>query len=208
MLKSDCFDIFLAYHGDAITGTEAAARELYKKINGVQIKSKKIKAFFKPITLPYGNFSETPRIASRTPLFLLIVNKNIPLNNFGQMAERNDSGNLKYLYQEIKAFRESYFYKKAEDGTAAKLLIVDDFNLDNANVLDPIFSGTPSFKGLTDKTIDDILDWISLYCCDVVDNLVKDKTEFDWNQNRAKTWHEMKAPSRPAISELQIYRKY
>lgn len=163
------FDIFIAYHGDDIRGSQKLASEIYKSINGKLIGDKKIiRAFFKPESLPHGNFSETPRIVARTPLFLLVANKNIPINQDGQIAERSSDGSLKYLYQEIHAFRESEYFKKASTGTAAKLLISDDFEYDKASKLDPMFAGTEVFQTSQYNLIEKIIDWIKTVSFDRV----------------------------------------
>lgn len=208
------YDIFIAYHGDETNGTQKIACEIYKKIEGHKTSTgKTIRAFCKPMSLPYADFAETPRIVARTPLLLLVVNKNIPVNEYGQIAERTCNGNLKYLYQEIKAFRESDYYKSAQKGLVAKLLLCDDFGFDKAAKLDPIFSGTEAFNYAQNNIIEEIINWIN-YTSDLTHDMfsknypIDTANQIDWNQDRAKTWHKMKPPSRPALSELEIYRKY
>ena len=219
MYTDEVYDVFIAYHGDDKTGSEGVARQVYNEINGkVLYKDRVIKAFFKPESLPYGNFSDTPRIVARTPLFLLVVNKNIPINKSGQIAERDKNGQTKYLFNEIKAFRDSVFNKNAPNGFAAKLLISDDMDFAKANLLDPLFSGTEAFLMKGDY-ISNLIGWIKeslkYYVTNIVSEIplnndasIKNETLVDWDQERAKTWHNMKPPSRPSKSEIDIYRRY
>ena len=154
------FDIFIAYYGNMNKGTEALACDLYDKLQGRVFKNgKKLNVFCFPKTSPNEQFSETPRIVARTPLFLLLVDKDIPVDDNGQIQERHSDRTLRYLYQEMKAFRESEWFKRADDGTAAKLLICDQMSSADVNKLDPMFSGTRYFRW-SDNTVDDIFAWI------------------------------------------------
>ena len=84
--ENDKYDIFIAYYGNAVQGSERKAREIYDYINGAKIgPNKYIHAYFHPAVNPYGNFDETPMIVARTPMFLLVADKNIPTSGDGQL---------------------------------------------------------------------------------------------------------------------------
>lgn len=154
------FDIFIAYYGSIYNGTERKACELYDKLQEyVFPNGKKLNVFCFPKTSPNGQFSETPRIVARTPLFLLLVDENIPVNDHGQIQERYEDDMLRYLYQEVKAFRESEQYKSSPVGRSAKLLICDQMSFAEANKLDPIFAGTRAFCW-GDNIAKEIIAWI------------------------------------------------
>jgi len=154
------YDIFIAYYGNMHNGTEKKACELYDKLQGyVFHNGKKLNVFCFPKTSPNGQFSENPRIVARTSLFLLLVDENIPVNDHGQIQERYDDDMLRYLYQEVKAFRESEQYKRSPVGRSAKLLICDQMSFAEANKLDPMFAGTRAFCW-GDNIAKEIIAWI------------------------------------------------
>ena len=155
MIDKEKFDIFIAYYGDKVNGTEAYAENLYNCINGREIYiGKCINAYFHPITNKHGKFSSTPRIVGRTPMFLLVVDKNIPRDSMGMLREYKDNRTRSDVYQEVEAFR-IFMYNQAGEEAAAKLFITDDFDVKAAERLDPIFGGTPSMK-----TENEVIEWI------------------------------------------------
>lgn len=155
MIDKEKFDVFIAYYGDRINGTEAYAEKLYNCINRREIyNGKYINAYFHPITNKHGKFSSTPRIVGRTPMFLLVVDKNIPVDSTGMLREYKDNRIRSDVYQEVEAFR-NFVYAQAGEEAAAKLFIADDFDVKSAERLDPIFSGTPSIK-----TENEVIEWI------------------------------------------------
>lgn len=76
MLDDEQFDVFLAYYGNSQNGSEDAARNLYnflcsqKNVNGWPLL-----VYFHPETKKYGQYGETPRVVARTPMFLLVADK-------------------------------------------------------------------------------------------------------------------------------------
>jgi len=55
MVDNEKFDVFIAYYGDRINGTEAYAEKLYDCVNGLEIYSgKRIHTYFHPITNKHG----------------------------------------------------------------------------------------------------------------------------------------------------------
>ena len=168
MFDDNSWDVFIAYYGNEQNGTEKKARQLCKDLNRITRYHHTIKAYCKPEIDTTGTFSSTPRIVQRTPLFLLVVDKKIPRDRYGQLLEKDpDTKETKQLYLEVDAFRTSKFYKSANDkGMVAKLFIVeeiDELSYEDASFLDPIFSGASqfkeSFKGYS-NTVDEIADWI------------------------------------------------
>lgn len=155
MPHSDKYDLFIAYYGNTERGSERKARELYHQIQGKQIApGKYIRAYFHPVTNPYGSFEETPMIVARTPLFLLVVDKNIPTNEAGQLQRHREDGSLGNLFEEVQTFHDSVF-KNYGDKSVAKLFIADSFDCKAAERLHPIFGGTIALS-----SGQQVIDWI------------------------------------------------
>lgn len=174
------YDIFIAYHGNAETGSQQEAEALYKVIHNYNLNSgRKINAYFHPVTNPNGYFEETPRIVARTPLLLLVVNKRIPKNEMGQLAEFAQDGTRKNLYDEVKAFRTNPYFKKSHDSCLAKIFICDDMEFKDAEKLDPMFSGTTAFRKTDSNVINSIISWIEEY-------IISDEKHNDWRDNKLK----------------------
>ena len=179
MLHCDKYDLFIAYYGNARMGSERQALELYQQIHGTQIApGKYIRAYFHPVTNPYGSFEETPMIVARTPLFLLVVDKNIPTNEAGQLIRHRNDGSLGNLFEEVQTFHDSV-YRNHGDKHVAKIFIADSFDCKAAEKLHPIFGGTIVLNSATQ-----VVEWIrhfysTVYCRQVYqkcDNLARDKS--------------------------------
>lgn len=156
MRENDKFDIFIAYYGNENTGSERYARLLYECLKEHEIyPGRKIRPYFHPLTRPYGKFEETPVIVSATPMFVLVVDKNI-LNVFdGQISRYRKDGAFSYLYDEVSAFHTSTMYKLPGGDQASRLLIVDDFNFVKAASLHPIFGGKTAMT-----SNEAVVDWV------------------------------------------------
>ena len=152
------FDVFIAYHGNKYKGSEAQAQILYEKIKDIPlVGNKRNHPYFHPAVAGQGFFTATPEIVGRTPLFLLVTNKNIPRDGNGYLKQRRDDGTKSPLYEEVCAFRNSLMHGfcTAIDVAAAKLFITDDFNHTQARQLHHIFSGTTALN-----TENEVIDWI------------------------------------------------
>ncbi len=157
MLVDEQFDLFLAYYGDRVNGTEEAAYKLYYALSSAVIPGKaSFKCYFHPVTNPHGVFEETPQIVARTPLFILVVDKYIPRTNEGQLQKYREDGRLRNLYEEVRSFHNSNMYKQWGGDNAAKLYITDDFNFNQAEQLHSIFSGRTALN-----RVDSVISWIS-----------------------------------------------
>ena len=179
----DKYDLFIAYYGNAQAGSEKQAREIYNQIQGAQIApGKYIRAYFHPFTNPYGSFEETPMIVARTPLFLLVVDRNIPTNDVGQLLRHRKDGSLGNLFEEVQTFHDSV-YRNHGDKNVAKLYISDSFDFKAAERLHPIFGGTIALN-----SSNQVLEWIrhvypSVHCGQVYrkcTNLINHKREEFW----------------------------
>lgn len=157
MLEDVRFDIFLAYFGDSRYGSEAAARKLYQYlIRQKNVDGTPLRVYFHPETNRYGQFGDTPIIVQRTPMFLLVANKNIPRNDFGQIPEKREDGSRRELFEEIRAFYTSRIYKEVgSDANPGRVFISDDMNFMEAEWLHPMFSSKTSFTEYAE-----VLDWI------------------------------------------------
>ncbi len=158
MSQNKKYDLFIAYYGNAEDGSETRARELYHQIQDVQIvPGWHINAYFHPVTNPYGRFEETPMIVARTPMFLLVVDKDIPTSDVGQLLCQREDGSLRNLYEEVRAFHDS-MYKADDRGEAAKLFITDSFDFKAAERLHTIFTGTIALSSARQ-----VLEWIRYF---------------------------------------------
>lgn len=192
MIDKEKFDVFIAYYGDKVYGTEAYAENLYNCINGREIYlGKCINAYFHPMSNKHGKFSNTPRIVGRTPMFLLVVDKNIPKDDMGMLREYKDNRTRSDVYQEVEAFR-NFVYNQAGEEAAAKLFIVDDFDVKAAERLDPIFFGTPSMK-----TENEVIEWIehfykntyvSIFCERCKNMSEEDFLKGEWVNDAENIW--------------------
>ncbi len=159
MIDNEKFDIFIAYYGNKNAGSEGSAHELYEYIKDKEFyPGRAVKAYFHPETNPYGRFEDTPLIVARTPLFLMVVDKNIKRTVDGQLARQRDDGSLSNIYEEVRTFHDSPMYKSPGGDSAAKLYITDDFSFKDAERLHPIFSGRTA---LSTKTT--VWQWITYF---------------------------------------------
>ncbi len=135
------YDIFIAYHGNAETGSERKAREIYKYIQGKEIyRGKQINAYFHPETNPYGRFLNTPEIIYNTPMFLLVANPKIRRDVNGLVCQTTEDGDMGYLHEEIEAF-QNRMYRKEGGKNAVHVFVSDGLGYDEAQALHPIFGG-------------------------------------------------------------------
>lgn len=164
----ESFDLFIAYYGSQPAGSQSAAEEIYRTVCNADIPiGRKVRAYFHPAVSGHGCFEKTPRIVARTPMFLIVVDKNIPKNSWGQLIERRPDGSLSNLYEEVRAFHDSPMYKERGGDEAAKIYIADDLNVKEAEKLDPMFSGKTALR-----THGEIIDWIThFYTCTYVDRI-------------------------------------
>ena len=155
MLNNEKFDIFIAYHGNCESGSERAAREIYKRIEGAEVyEGKKLKAYFHPMTNNYGTYLSTPEFVQRTPMFLLVANGKIRRNDNGQICATTEEDTMGYLYEEVRAFHSS-MYRLSGGANAVRVFTADGFSYSEAEALHPMFLGKTS---LNDSTM--VLDWI------------------------------------------------
>ena len=159
MIQNEKFDIFIAYHGNRTTGSERRAHELYEYIKNKEVfPGKTIKPYFHPETIPYGRFEDTPLIVARTPMFILVVDKNVKRTVDGQICMYREDGSLSNVYEEIRTFHDSPMYKNMGGDQAARLLITDDLGFKEAECLHPIFSGRTALN-----SNDAVVDWIRYF---------------------------------------------
>ena len=151
------FDIFIAYYGNSETGSEKSAKRIYDLIHNKEIfPGKKIQAYFHPETNGFGRFEKTPKYVKRTPMFLLVADKGIPRDAYGEIPEYRSDHSASNLYEEIDAFHASPMFKGYTGREkAAKVYVTDDMSLKAAEQLHHIFGGK---NVLTSDR--ELLDWI------------------------------------------------
>ena len=159
MMENERFDIFIAYYGNSENGSERSARELYDYIKQREIyPGKPIRAYFHPVVNPYGRFEDTPLIVARTPMFLLVVDKNIKRTVDGQMIQYRNDGTLSNVFEEVRTFYDSPMHKSYGGDSAAKLFITDGFSCKDGEKLHPLFSGRTALC-----TKEAVCEWITYF---------------------------------------------
>ena len=145
MPENQRYDVFIAYHGDAHGGTQAQAESLYRQIHGFTTPDgHTVRAYFHPVTNPFGEFEVTPLIAARTPLFLFVAGQGVPVTEDGQLQLRNEQGILRNIYDEVQSFHNTQ-YKQPRGETAARVFAVGGLGTKRAELLHPMFSGKVVF---------------------------------------------------------------
>lgn len=158
------YDVFIAYYGDLINGTQRQAEAVYDFLQSKMLRNGHcINAYCHPKTNPYGQFEETPNVIINTRLFLLVADRNIPRDKSGQLikykGETAETQTLSHIYEEVQAFHNSG-YRKYNGDKAAKLLLVDKFDFDEAKCIHSIFSGTVALR-----TCEQVYEWINDFIC-------------------------------------------
>ena len=152
------FDIFIAYYGNSETGSERSAKYIYDLIHNREIfPGKRIQAYFHPETNRNGSFESTPEFVDRTPLFLLVADKNIPRDDNNKLIRHRKNGTRSNLYQEVRTFYSSLMHTGYENSceNTAKVYISDNMSPKIAEELHPIFKGTNVVSNEQE-----LLDWI------------------------------------------------
>ena len=145
MPENQRYDLFIAYHGDANGGTQSAAEAVYRAVHGFTTPGgHTVKAYFHPVTNPFGEFEVTPMIAARTPLFLFVAGPGVPVTDDGQLQMRNEQGILRNIYDEVQSFHNTQ-YKQPRGETAARIFAVGGLGTKQAERLHPMFSGKVVF---------------------------------------------------------------
>lgn len=138
-------DIFIAYHGNNINGSEKEAEKLYLFTqNLITNTGEKLEVYFHPITgkgLPFGN---TPNICNRSTIFILVANDKIDLDENNAIAEFKN-GEKRRLFQEISAFSESKNYRYSKHATA-RVVVSGNLSCEKAQLFNPIFGGVEHFS--------------------------------------------------------------
>lgn len=203
------FDLFIAYHGDNNTGSAETARKIYDYFS-----DKDIEVFFHQVTNRSGAYKDNPTVASNSKLFLFVVNQNVPIDSNGKLANKDNTGNIKRIWQEVSAFQEGDSYRKNES-MVSRLFLCSDIpkkDYDKYTSLHVIFNGRDC---LHENDFSDLEQWVNdaLYVLNHNISQSTDESDYDqtksiWNSEMASTWHKIVPPSRPSISEIEIYRKY
>ena len=137
-------DIFIAYHGDSITGSEKEAKQIYDLLSKtIKSNGAPLDIYFHPITGKGVPFGKTPSICSETSIFLLVANENVGINTNGQIEEFRN-GEKRRLYEEIYAFSESKNYRTSSFA-CARVITCGKLLLKEAECLNYIFNGVSHF---------------------------------------------------------------
>jgi len=164
---SKCWNLFIAYFydykdedGNTKKGTLEDARLLYNAIENCEINGQKIEIYFHPVSNPYGQFGETPNIVSKCDSLILLANKNIPRDDGGLILKLDKEGLLKFLYEELDSFAACKNFRKSPD-IAAKILVCDEWSLNEASALFTIFNNRNHFALALNKTetYNEIIEW-------------------------------------------------
>ena len=151
MVTKENFDVFIAYHGtESKSGSMEKAREIYNLLtkNGIN-------CFFNPHSNSGGAFVNTPIIARHCKLFLLVANKSIKVDKWGEISDDTPG-----LYNEIMGFYNLFFEKKGVRAGSARVFCYGGLTAERANNLHILFNGTAHFEEPSDG-IAKLVEWIT-----------------------------------------------
>ena len=138
------FDIFIAFHGDGITGSQNEAIEVYNFLSKQTFDGRKLNIYLHPITNPGGRFGDTPNIVQNSSMFILVANDNIPREPNGTVLKLDSDGLEKRLFQELKAFSESNAYRS--NPTTARVICCRNLRYMEAEKLYFMFNGCEHYR--------------------------------------------------------------
>ena len=118
-------------------------------------------------------------IVARTPMFLLVVDKDIPRNPDGQLLRHRSDRTLSNLFEEVRSFQDSAMYKEPGGEQAAKVFITDNMDFKAAERLHPIFSGRTALS-----SYDQAVQWITHFYTKTYPDRLFEKYEFLARENR------------------------
>lgn len=146
LLEED-FDVFIAYHGtNDADGSMKKAKDIY------EILSKYAKCFFNPVTNPTGRFSDTPKIASHSKLFLLIANPSVAVNRKQELVSTG-------LFKEVDAFYQANFNNQA--GGLARVYAYNGLTSVDAEKFHLVFRGAAHFsEEESDQCEQNLVHWV------------------------------------------------
>lgn len=185
------FDIFIAYHGDTVTGSEKTAYEIYHHLlnNGIN-------AFFHGGADDPESCGDTIKAASNAKLFLFAVNKTVPLDQQGKFDDTKQHDAARVM-QEIRAFQAGDSFKSIEQ-MVSRLFLCPDISKNEYNTytsLHPIFHGRDC---LHKSDYSDVMQWVQ-EALSSLDNV----------RQTHKTGSDTALPfSRSSGSEIEFYKKY
>ena len=159
------FDIFIAFHGDEITGSLKEAKIIYDYLSKQTINNRKLEVYLHPVTNPAGRFADTPMIIQNSTLLLLVANGNVPRETNGTVAKYDYENKEKRLFQELKSFSESDSYR-TNFSSAARVICGEGLSYSMAEKLHFIFNGCEHYK-IEDvlNNNSNLLNWISYNLC-------------------------------------------
>lgn len=211
MANEKIYDLFIAYHGDKSSSSYLTAERIYMQLVSMGYTN----IYLDPQSNKHGAFGDTPRIVQHSKLFLFVVNSHVPRIN-GFLRKKNKKGKMSRIWQEICAFRESDSYLKNSD-ISAKLFVCEDISekqYDDYAKLDSLFNGKVCFH---EKDFSDVVDWLkhsinsnsqSINSFNSKNTVKKiNQKTLKWNAELADTWKDILPPSKPATSEIKIYKE-
>ena len=136
------WDVFIAYHGDEVTGTQRRAEVLYDYLQGYRLNNgHTLRVYQHTKCNPDGKFGVTPEIVMKSKVFLLMANKNIPVEPTGELLRKDGAGQLKRLYEEVSIFAQSPQYRSKPDEAVCYVIMCDGLDYSAAEKLYYIFAG-------------------------------------------------------------------
>ena len=143
-------DVFIAYHGTYDdSGSLERAKDLF-----YYLESRGVKCYFFPEEKSVY-FAETPIAVKNARKFLLVCNKNINVDNEGNVVNNG-------IKQELQVFWNCIYEGKRQRGDA-RVYSFDGFTADMANELHISFQGVAHFdetNSSTEMCYQQILEWI------------------------------------------------
>lgn len=157
------FDVFIAYHGDSLTGSEAKARDIYDFLTNQKVNGRFLDVFFQPVTnMDSAKYGDTKIIVNNCKMLILVVNSNIPRNRLssggnGSLLSVQDDGSERELFGEISSFYNGFVGSNHPDHARLFVYNWDPTQLNEPPLLHPLFHKRVFF---TDSTKTQMLEWI------------------------------------------------
>ncbi len=204
------YDLFIAFHGDLKKTSYITAERLYNHLINLGYNN----IFLQPITNRFGAYADTHRIVQQSKLFLFVVNDDVPRTK-GFLQRKNSKGNMRRIWQEVHAFRESSSYRDNFENTAKLYLCetIKSDSYDEYTLLDSMFNGQAC---LHEPDFSDVVEWLeqmlnnstkkSNQHTNPITSIKNQTKAHKWNADLAVTWKNILPPSRPSLSEISIYK--
>lgn len=151
-------DLFIAWNGSDSKNAQNFAKKLCDELN----KRKICKAFTYENVSSTETFDDALSFALKAKLLLLVCDKDIPLNNKGELIKYNAEGNTSWLYNELSMFGKNGNHW---NGACARVLYLDnDKKESDLEKIHLLFKNQEHFNKNQKNYSEKIIKWIKDNC--------------------------------------------